>query len=79
MLPKSVGRADIVTDEAVYEVELTLTRAKRFEAIGQVLIYRQSINPDLKAIVIGCRSRENIEAIIENAKAIGVEVQTWDK
>ena len=72
------GVADIVTEEAVYEVERTLTHGSLFEGIGQALIYRQSINPELKAIVIGRKSSENIKPIIKNAKIIGVEVQIWD-
>ncbi len=73
----SVGIADIVTDTSIIEVKYSLTRTHLFQAIGQVLSYRQAINPALIPIVIGYRSSENIEGIIEAAKDMGVSVICW--
>jgi hypothetical protein len=74
------GIADVVTEEAVYEIKFTLTRSRLFEAIGQVLIYRQAINPNLKAVVLGKPPKDGkIEEIIDCAQRLGVEVQIWKR
>lgn len=69
------GYADIVTDDAVIEVEYRLSRAKLFEAVGQVLMYRNAIDSRLRAVIIA----EVIDkrAPIEAAQALGVEVLEW--
>jgi len=71
----SAGIADIVTPFAIYEIKLRLTRDSLFHAIGQVLLYRESIDPSLQAIVVGVNS--GIEDLIPIAKKIGVEVELW--
>jgi hypothetical protein len=71
----SAGIADIVTPSAIYEIKLRLTRDSLFHAIGQVLLYRESIDPSRQAIVVGVNS--GIEDLIPLAKKIGVEVELW--
>src|SRR5215213_3681350 len=46
----SAGEADIVTKarDVVFEVKPRLTRGSLFRAVGQVLVYRQSINPEAR-------------------------------
>ncbi|HEX3051053.1 MAG TPA: hypothetical protein VHP83_10400 [Aggregatilineaceae bacterium] len=68
----TAGVADIVTEEAVYEIKRSLTRDHIFSAIGQVLTYRQAINPDLHPIVIGPASTEYITDLIHLARKFGV-------
>ena len=75
----SCGRADIVTKSAVYELKDTLTRDKLFNAIGQVLIYRQEIDKALKAVVVGRPSTDHVSDIILLAAQLGVEVWQWKK
>lgn len=71
------GIADIVTDYAVIEVKVTLDRDTLFRAIGQVLSYRQSINPALRAQIIALYIDDNAKEIAESARALGVEVIEW--
>lgn len=72
-MSNAAGVADIVTDDAIYEVKLHLTRSKYLKAIGQVLLYRQAINPGLRAVVVGPKGEEELPT--ELAAQIGVE--TW--
>lgn len=46
-----IGRVDVVTDHAVYEVKKKPNTSEFFRAIGQVLSYRALINPKLRAII----------------------------
>lgn len=79
------GIADIVTPDAIYEVKPDICYAhKMFEAIGQVVVYRQMINPSARAYVVGYpirggRTQKQLDAIQNAAKAVGVEVLFWDK
>jgi hypothetical protein len=69
------GIADIVTPSAIYEVKLWLTRDTLFEAIGQVLLYKQSIDPSRQAIIVGVNL--GIESLIPTVNKIGIEVELW--
>lgn len=71
------GIADIVTNTSIIEAKYCLDRATLFSAIGQVLIYRQAINPTLMPIVIGYRSSQNIFGIVQAAESMGVQVIFW--
>jgi hypothetical protein len=71
------GRADIVTRDAVIEVERVLDRHSMFCAIGQVLVYRQAIDPGRKAVVAGMPDwRKESRVLHRYAKEFGVEV--WE-
>lgn len=72
------GIADIVTPDAIYEIELYLDRHSLFTAIGQVLVYRASINPAARAVVVG-RAPKRGPLSIHMAEALGVEVIVWDQ
>lgn len=70
-----VGVADLVTPEAIYEIKVALSRKRLFQAIGQVLIYRQAIDPSRRAIVAGyIDPSSNVLDILQYASQIGVEV-----
>jgi hypothetical protein len=69
------GIADIVTPSAIYEVKLWLTRDTLFEAIGQVLLYKQSIDLSRQAIIVGVNS--GVESLIPIVKEIGIDVEFW--
>lgn len=71
-----MGIADIVTPDAIYEVEQTLTRQKIFEAVGQVLLYRACINPQAKAIIAG-GSTSDLDVLRPYIASLGVEVMVW--
>lgn len=68
-----VGIADIVTETAIYEIKDGLSSEKLFSAIGQVLLYREVINPMARAIVAGVASYDT-ESFRPAALAIGVEI-----
>jgi DNA-binding Xre family transcriptional regulator len=73
------GAADIVTvrRDAVIEVKLELTRKAIQWAVGQVLLYREAINPAARAIVVGYATGETA-GLMEWTAAIGVEVICWN-
>lgn len=75
----AAGAADIVTAhrDVVIEVKLDLTHKAIQMACGQVLLYRQAINPDARAIVVGYATAETA-GLINWATALGVEVICWD-
>ncbi|MDZ4878190.1 MAG: hypothetical protein CLLPBCKN_007625 [Chroococcidiopsis cubana SAG 39.79] len=76
----SVGIADLVVDNAVIEVKHWVERADLFKAIGQALLYRESINKKLDAKVI-CLSRlkdRELEIMANTSKQAGVEIIFWE-
>jgi DNA-binding Xre family transcriptional regulator len=75
----AAGIADVVTvrRDAVIEVKLELTRKHLYAGIAQVLLYKQAINPNARAIVVGYRTAETA-ALIPHAAALGVEVVCWE-
>lgn len=77
-VPCEAGIADIVTDTTIIEVKYILTSQNLFRAIGQVLVYRQAINPTLRPVIIGYRDLSvQADSIIGFAKQMGVEVIYW--
>lgn len=70
------GTADIVTDDAIYEVKKNLDRESLFRAIGQVLLYRMAINP-IAAPKIVTNQILAPQEVISTANAIGVDVIQW--
>lgn len=83
-VPCSAGIADIVTPDAIYEVKTDLYSNKLFEAIGQVLIYRQLINPSARVFVAGYahkggRFAGQTASIQEAAKALRIELLFWEQ
>ena len=75
------GQADIVTSDAIYEVKGMLTRDNIFQAIGQVLLYREClrdrerepIDSQAKAIITGFDG--GIKHLIPFINKLGVEVK----
>lgn len=72
------GVADIVTisRDAIFEIKHRLTRKQVYIAIGQVLLYRESINPQARAILAGYSSPE-IFALMPFLTPLGIEVMFW--
>jgi hypothetical protein len=82
-VPCPSGRADIVTPDAIYEVKRELDTSTVFSAIGQVLIYRQEINPQAKAYVVGYKHTgefraKQVTSLKVTAKSLGIEILFWD-
>jgi hypothetical protein len=79
------GIADIVTSDAIYEVKSDIRYpGKLYEAIGQVLVYRQLINPSAQVFVVGYshvggHSQKQLAAIQAAAKGFGVQIVFWQK
>lgn len=73
------GIADIVTNDAIYEIKEPLTRDSFFKAIGQVLIYRNALNPRLRAVIVYQTAIGNIKSIHKEAEQLGIEVLQWKK
>ena len=76
----AAGIVDMVTRsrDAVFEVKFSLSRANLFHAVGQVLLYRQAINPDARAIIIGRQTgaTSQLRPFIEQ---LGVELMLWSR
>lgn len=71
----AVGIADVVTENAVYVVKTWLTSSEFFKALGEVLLYRQAINPALRPVIVGFVSPGSyIVELTEHARQIGVTV-----
>ena len=49
-----------MTDDCIYEIKLTLTRDALFHALGQVLVYRNEINPSADACIVGLEDPNHI-------------------
>lgn len=72
------GVIDIVTMDAVYEIELFLSRNVFFHAIGQVLTYRQALDPSRRAVIIGLPDPGSpIANLVGYAQQFGVDVELW--
>lgn len=73
------GLADITTvsGDTIIEVKHRLTRKQVYIAVGQLLLYRQSINPSARAILVGYSSPE-ISALLPFLTPLGVEVMFWE-
>ncbi len=74
----AAGIADIVTEEAIYEIKHRLNRNQLFEAVGQVLVYRKAIDPSLRPVIVGRLDRDtgNLIACIGE---LGIETISWEK
>jgi hypothetical protein len=72
------GKLDLVTPDALYEVELFLSRDIFFHALGQILLYRQSFDPTRNAIIAGLADPgSDVTDLINYADQLGVKVQFW--
>jgi hypothetical protein len=76
----AVGTADIVSSmrDVVYEVKARLTRAALFQAVGQVLLYRQCINPEARAVIVG-RPTAETALFLPWVAALGITVVCWEE
>ena len=71
----AAGAADLVTArrDAIYEAKLYLSRKALHQAVGQLMLYRASINPEARMIVVGYPTPET--AILRpHIEALGIEV-----
>jgi hypothetical protein len=72
----SAGIADIVTDEAVYEVKFSLTRAALFQAVGQVTCYAAALDSNRRRVIVGQETPE-FWTLYPHIKAAGIEIKLW--
>ncbi|MBD2681577.1 hypothetical protein H6G98_28575 [Nostoc sp. FACHB-857] len=70
------GIADVVTRNAIYEIKLHLNKTEVFKAIGQVLLYRQCINPNCEAIIV-CKSSQ-VRDLYQVIKELDVQIFEWE-
>lgn len=77
-VPCAAGSADLVTPmrDIIIEVKHHLTRSALFQAIGQLLVYRQSFNPAARMLVVGYATVQT-HALMPHAAAVGVEICCW--
>jgi DNA-binding Xre family transcriptional regulator len=71
----AAGAADLVTArrDAIWEVKLALHRAALQRAVGQLTLYRVSINPTARAIIVGYPTPETA-VLRPHIEALGIEV-----
>lgn len=70
----SLGQADIVTEWAVYELKVFLTRESLARAVGQALAYRFAIDPQKVAAVVYRESDMNLPLAGSFAQSAGVRL-----
>lgn len=68
-----IGRIDLLTNTHIYELKIHPSKADFFQAIGQVLLYKEHINRTLIPVVVfdeltGC------DELIKTANALGIRV-----
>ena len=73
----AAGIIDILCPDMIYEVKLDLTRASIIKAIGQLMLYRQAINPCVHLTIVG-RATEEIKRIRPFVEACGVRAIAWE-
>jgi hypothetical protein len=71
------GRIDIVNAHAIYEVELHLTKNKLFEAIGQVLLYRQALGGERRAYILCGSYGGHLQKMVTSVRQLGIDVIRW--
>jgi DNA-binding Xre family transcriptional regulator len=71
----AAGAADLVTArrDAIYEAKLFLSRKALQQAVGQLMLYRASINPEARMIVVGYPTPETA-TLRPHIEALGIEV-----
>jgi hypothetical protein len=71
----AVGVADLVTPkhDMIFEVKPRLSRAALFTAVGQVLLYRQCLNPMAQAVIAGSFT-DDVEVMRRYIEALGIEL-----
>ncbi len=71
----AAGAADLVTArrDAIWEVKLALHRAALQRAVGQLMLYRVSINPEARMIVVGYPTTDTA-VLRPRIEALGIEV-----
>lgn len=69
--------ADIVTDTAVYEVRAMLTADVLRDAIRQVQVARDALDPSLKMVIVGRHPGADPVPALAEAKAAGITVNFW--
>jgi hypothetical protein len=70
------GRADIVTDNYVFEIKLDLTRVAIFQAIGQATAYAHALGKP--RIGIGGRATAETGRLLPALKELGIKVELWN-
>lgn len=75
----AAGEPDLLTSDhsVILEVKHQLHRKALYQALGQVLLYRQSINPAARAVIIGYGT-EDTPTLAPLIERLGVEVRCWD-
>lgn len=74
------GELDVVTADrtVIYEIKYRLSRRALYQALGQVLLYRQCLNPAARAIIVGYATPDTF-ALLPSIEALGVEVMVWEE
>lgn len=70
------GRADVVTDDAIYELKVELNRRTLQQAMGQLMLYRPHINPSARLVIACLYSR--VEHLHEKARLSGFDILLCD-
>lgn len=74
----AAGIADVVTRLSVIEVKSVLTRDVLFYAAGQVLAYRNAIDPQKLAVILARRLNYDAVDIASSLAASGIRIVIWD-
>lgn len=72
------GEPDLITatHDTIYELKLVLNRPAIYSGLGQLLLYRQAINPQARVVLVGYATPDTL-ALQPLLDGLGVEVLPW--
>jgi hypothetical protein len=73
------GRADVVTDDTVYEVKLDLTQSVLFKAIGQVTLYAAALKKPRRVIWGRMPDSDTMETLRVLAHSQGIRINVFPR
>lgn len=78
LVPCAAGELDIATvsRDTIVEIKHRLHRKALFQGVGQIGVYRQALNPEARAIIVGYATNETA-ALLPYIAPLGIEVICW--
>jgi len=72
------GFADVVTEDAIYELKDWITRRTFYQAVGQLMGYRNYLNPALRPFIICNGTSLSVKKLQKFETLHGVPVLVWE-
>lgn len=62
--------------DIIYEAKARLSHDALLKAVGQFMLYRQSVNPAARLVIIGVATRDT-PSLRPYIEALGIEIIEW--